>query len=182
MKNVNVLTIEEIIRGLEIQAESVKDPYKKRYTEEVNSAFIEMLEYVDLQSMEVEKSRNGGLNRGTIGENLIKYHALTYLGKNFSSLNKSLAKTCDLDLRKAEKQILAELGLLPSIYEVKTLTKLANAHASNHETKNYIILDLKKRNKVVLTSKDKLIMDNSGHVIGYTECIVLELLSELLGL
>ena len=177
----NVITINEIIKGLETQAESVKNPYKKRYTKELNDVIINMLEYVDLDSMEVEPTANG-FNRGTIGENLIKYHALSFLGKEVLSVNKSLAKTCDLDLRRAEKMALAELGLLPSIYEVKTLTKLANAHASNHETKNYIILDLKKRNKVVLTSKDKLVMDNSGHVTGYTDGVVLEVLSELLGL
>ena len=159
---------------------TIKNSYKQKYNEEVNNQIISMLEYVDLEKMEVE--RQGALyNRGVIGENIVKYHILNALDKTFNGC-KSMAHTCDIDLRKCDIQLLNDLGLKRSTYEIKTLTKVANAHESKHNNKNYIILDLKKNNKVMLVNSESLIHDNSGHVTGYTNGVVLEVLTELIGL
>lgn len=159
---------------------SIKNAYKKRYNEEVNNLLIDLLSYVDIETMECE--RQGILfNRGVIGENIIKYHILTYLDKTFNGC-KSITNTCDIDLRKCDINLLNDLGLKKSTYEIKTLTKVANAHESKHNNKNYIILDLKYSNSVVLVSKDNLITDKSGHITGYNNGVVLEVLSELVGL
>lgn len=172
--------IEDIINALSVHHLTIKNPYKQKYNEETNNTFIEMLEYLDIETMECEK-QGSIYNRGVIGENVTKYHALNYLEKAFNGY-KSMAHTCDLDLRKCDIQLLNDLGLKRSTYEIKTLTKVANAHQSKHNNNNYIILDLKYINKVVLVNKDDLISDNSGHIVGYNNGIVLELLSELVGL
>lgn len=172
--------IEKIIDALSVHHLTIKNAYKQKYNEETNHIFIEMLEYLDIETMECEK-QGSIYNRGVIGENITKYHALNYLEKAFNGY-KSMAHTCDLDLRKCDVNLLNDLGLKRSTYEIKTLTKVANAHQSKHNNHNYIILDLKYANKVVLVDKEDLIFDNSGHVVGYTKCVVLELLSELVGL
>lgn len=172
--------ISVIIEALSVHHLTIKNSYKQKYNEEVNNQIISMLEYVDLEKMEVE--RQGGVyNRGVIGENIIKYHILNALDKDFNGY-KSMAHTCDIDLRKCNIQLLNDLGLKRSTYEIKTLTKVANAHESKHNNKNYIILDLKKNNKVMLVNSENLIHDNSGHVIGYNNGVVLEVLTELIGL
>ena len=172
--------INTIIRGLETQHLSIKNDYKKRYNQEVNETLIDLLGYLDIESMECERTTNG-FNRGVIGENIVKYHIMNYLDKVFNGL-KSITNTCDIDLRKCDKVLLNEIGLTNSTYEIKTLTKVANAHASAHNNKNYIILDLKYTNSVVLVSSKDLKYDNSNHVVGYNNCIVLDLLTELVGL
>lgn len=172
--------ITEIINALSVHHLSIKNAYKQKYNEETNNLIISMLEYVDIEKMEVE--RQGSIyNRGVIGENVIKYHILNALDKAFNGC-KSMAHTCDVDLRKCNINLLNDLGLKRSTYEIKTLTKVANAHASKHNNKNYIILDLKKCNKVVLVNSEDLIHDNSGHITGYVKGVVLEVLSELVGL
>lgn len=172
--------ITEIINALSVHHLSIKNAYKQKYNEETNNLIISMLEYVDLEKMEVE--RQGALyNRGVIGENVIKYHILSYIDKAFNGC-KSMAHTCDIDVRRCDISLLNDLGLKRSTYEIKTLTKVANAHASSHNNKNYIILDLKQNYKVMLVDKEDLIHDNSGHITGYVKGVVLELLSELIGL
>lgn len=178
--NKQQVSIKDVIDALGVHHLTIKNAYKQAYNEEVNNTFISMLEYLDIEKMEVE--RQGAIyNRGVIGENITKYHALNYLEKAFNGC-KSLAHTCDLDLRKCDIQLLQDLGLKRSTYEIKTLTKVANAHQSKHNNRNYIILDLKQQYKVVLVDKDDLICDNSGHITGYVKGVVLELLSELVGL
>lgn len=172
--------INAIISALEVHHLTIKNPYKQVYNKEVNEKLIEMLEYLDLESMECEK-QNALYNRGVIGENIIKYHILNALDKTFNGC-KSITNTCDIDLRKCDINLLSELGLKKSTYEIKTLTKVANAHESKHNNKNYIILDLKYSDSVVLVSKDNLITDKSGHITGYSKCVKLDLLSELVGL
>lgn len=180
IKQKQQVEINEIIKALSVHHLTIKNSYKQKYNEEVNNQIISMLEYVDLEKMEVE--RQGALyNRGVIGENVTKYHALNYLEKAFNGY-KSMAHTCDLDLRKCDINLLNDLGLKRSTYEIKTLTKVANAHQSKHNNNNYIILDLKYIKKVVLVNKKDLITDNSGHITGYNNGVVLELLSELVGL
>ncbi len=172
--------ISVIIEALGSHHETIKNAYKKEYNKSVNYQLIDMLEYLDLETMEVE--RQGALyNRGVIGENIIKYHILNTLDKAFNGC-KSINNTCDIDLRKCDIDLLSELGLKRSTYEIKTLTKVANAHQSQHHNKNYIILDLKYSNSVVLVESKDLINDNSGHVTGYTKGVKLDLLSELVGL
>lgn len=179
-KEKQLIKISEIVEALESHHLTIKNAYKQKYNEEVNNIFIDMLEYVDIEKMEVEKQ--GSLfNRGVIGENIIKYHILSYLEKAFNGC-KALTYTCDIDLRRCDINLLQELGLKRSTYEIKTLTKVANAHASAHKNKNYIILDLKKSNKVVLVNNEDLLYDNSGHIVGYSKGQVLALLSELVGL
>lgn len=172
--------INAIISALEVHHLTIKNPYKQVYNKEVNEKLIEMLEYLDVESMECEK-QNALYNRGVIGENIIKYHILSALDKTFNGC-KSITNTCDIDLRKCDIDLLSELGLKKSTYEIKTLTKVANAHESKHNNKNYIILDLKYSDSVVLVSKDNLITDKSGHITGYNNGVVLEVLSELVGL
>lgn len=172
--------IKAIMGALKLHHLTIKNDYKKRYNQEVNELLIDLLGYIDLDTMEVEK-QNALYNRGVIGENIVKYHILNALDKSFNGC-KSLTNTCDIDLRKCDSELLSELGLKRSTYEIKTLTKVANAHASKHNNKNYIILDLKQSYSVVLVNKEDLISDNSGHITGYNNGIVLELLSELVGL
>lgn len=179
-KERQLTTIQEIVKGLKVQHLSIKNDYKKIYNKEVNDLLIEMLEYVDIDKMECERTSKG-FNRGVIGENIVKYHIFSYLEKCFNGL-KSLTNTCDIDLRKCDNDLLSELGLKRSTYEIKTLTKVANAHASAHNNKNYIILDLKYNNSVVLVDSNQLVYDNSGHVVGYNKYETLDLLSELVGL
>lgn len=179
-KERQLTNIEEIVKGLQVQHLSIKNNYKKIYNKEVNDLLIEMLEYVDIEKMECERTSKG-FNRGVIGENIVKYHIFSYLEKCFNGL-KSLTNTCDIDLRKCDKNLLSELGLSNTTYEIKTLTKVANAHASAHNNKNYIILDLKQSYSVMLVESKYLEYDNSGHVVGYTKGIQLDLLSELVGL
>ena len=179
-KTNNIQTIENIIEVLKAQPQKIKNDYKRRYNQELNDIIINMLDYIDMEALEVEPSANG-FNRGTLCENIVKYHIFMYLEKHFNGL-KSNTKTCDIDLRKCDSAILKELGLKPSTYEIKTLTKIANAHASAHNNKNYIIIDLKKYSCVMLVNSDNLIYDNSGHVTGYTKGARLDLLTELLGL
>lgn len=169
-----------IVEALEVHHLTMKDPYKQVYNKEVNYKLIELLDYVDLDTMECEK-QNAIYNRGVIGENIVKYHIYNALDKAFNGC-KSITNTCDIDLRKCDIDLLSELGLKRSTYEIKTLTKVANAHASNHENKNYIILDLKKNNKVMLVDSKDITYDNSGHVTGYIKGQILECLSELVGL
>lgn len=172
--------ISVIIEALGSHHETIKNAYKKEYNKSVNYQLISLLEYLDLDTMECEKQ--GALyNRGVIGENIVKYHILNSLDKAFNGC-KSINNTCDIDLRKCDIDLLSELGLKRSTYEIKTLTKVANAHQSQHNNKNYIILDLKYSNSVVLVESKDLINDNSGHVTGYTKGIKLDLLSELVGL
>ena len=172
--------ISVIIEALGVHHLTIKNAYKQKYNEETNNQIISMLEYVDLEKMEVEKQ--GALyNRGVIGENIVKYHILNALDKAFNGC-KSMAHTCDIDLRKCDIQALEEIGLKRSTYEIKTLTKVANAHQSQHNNKNYIILDLKYSNSVMLVESKDLVNDNSGHVTGYTKGVKLDLLSELVGL
>ena len=178
--NNNIQTIKDIVKALEEQPQKIKNDYKRRYNQELNNIIINMLDYVDLDGLEVEPSANG-FNRGTLCENILKYHIYMYLEKCFNGL-KSTTKTCDIDLRKCDSAILQELGLKASTYEIKTLTKIANAHASAHSNKNYIIIDLKKYNCIMLVNSDNLVYDNSGHVTGYTKGTRLDLLTELLGL
>lgn len=179
-KEKQLINIEEIVKGLKVQHLSIKNDYKKRYNQEVNELLIELLEYVDIEKMECERTVKG-FNRGVIGENIIKYHVFSYLEKCFNGC-KSITNTCDIDLRKCDKNLLSELGLTNTTYEIKTLTKVANAHASAHNNKNYIILDLKQNYSVMLVSSNDLQYDNSGHVVGYNKGIQLDLLSELVGL
>lgn len=176
----NIQTMSQIIEGLKAQPSKIKNEYKRRYNEELNNIIINMLDYVDMEVLEVEQSANG-FNRGTLCENIFKYHVFMYLGKEFNGL-KSVTKSCDIDLRRADKMILKELGLKASTYEIKTLTKIANAHASAHSNKNYIIIDLKRNNCIMLVDSDSLVYDNSGHVTGYIKGQRLDLLTELLGL
>ena len=172
--------INVIAGALKLHPFSIKNDYKRRYNQEVNDLLIDLLSYLDIETMECEK-QGAIYNRGVIGENIIKYHILTYLDKSFNGC-KSITNTCDIDLRKCDIDLLNELGLKKSTYEIKTLTKVANAHESKHNNKNYIILDLKYSDSVVLVSKDNLITDKSGHITGYNNGVVLELLSELVGL
>lgn len=172
--------INVIVEALEVHHLTMKDPYKQVYNKEVNYKLIELLDYVDLDTMECEK-QNAIYNRGVIGENIVKYHIYNALDKAFNGC-KSITNTCDIDLRKCDIDLLSELGLKRTTYEIKTLTKVANAHASNHENKNYIILDLKKNNKVMLVDSKDITYDNSGHVTGYIKGQILECLSELVGL
>ena len=172
--------IKDVIDALGVHHLTIKNAYKQAYNEEVNNTFISMLEYLDIEKMEVE--RQGAIyNRGVIGENIVKYHIFTYLEKTFNGC-KSMTHTCDIDLRKCNAQLLNDLGLKKSTYEIKTISKVSNAHSSKHNNKNYIILDLKKCNKVVLVNSEDLIHDNSEHITGYVKGVVLELLSELVGL
>lgn len=178
--NKQQVKIKAIMGALKLHPLTIKNAYKKRYNQEVNDLLIDLLGYLDIESMECE--RQGSIyNRGVIGENIIKYHVLNYLEKSFNGC-KSLTNTCDIDLRKCDIDLLNELGLKRSTYEIKTLTKVANAHASKHNNKNYLILDLKQNYGVVLVNKEDLLTDNSGHITGYTQGIALELLSELVGL
>ena len=172
--------ISTIMGALKLHHLSIKNAYKQRYNQEVNELLIDLLGYIDLDTMECEK-QNALYNRGVIGENIVKYHILNALDKSFNGC-KSLTNTCDIDLRKCDNELLSELGLKRSTYEIKTLTKVANAHESKHNNKNYIILDLKQSYSVVLVNKEDLISDNSGHITGYVKGQVLELLSELVGL
>lgn len=172
--------IKVIIEALSVHHLTIKNAYKQQYNENVNNQLIDLLDYVDLETMECEK-QGAIYNRGVIGENVIKYHILNSLDKTFDGC-KSITNTCDIDLRKCDNNLLNELGLKRSTYEIKTLTKVANAHASQHNNKNYIILDLKYNNSVMLVDSKDLISDNSGHVTGYTKGVKLDLLSELVGL
>lgn len=174
------IEITEIINALDVHHLTIKNPYKQKYNEETNHLIIDLLGYVDLDTMECEK-QGAIYNRGVIGENIVKYHILNALDKAFNGC-KSITNTCDIDLRKCDIDLLNDLGLKRSTYEIKTLTKVANAHASQHNNKNYIILDLKYSNSVMLVDSKDLINDNSGHVTGYTKGIKLDLLSELVGL
>ena len=178
--NKQQVEISVIIEALSVHHLTIKNDYKKRYNQEVNELLIDLLGYIDLDTMECEK-QNALYNRGVIGENIVKYHILNALDKSFNGC-KSLTNTCDIDLRKCDTQALEEIGLKRSTYEIKTLTKVANAHASQHNNKNYIILDLKYSNSVMLVDSKDLVNDNSGHVTGYTKGVKLDLLSELVGL
>ena len=169
-----------IVEALKVHHLTMKNPYKQRYNEEVNNLLIDLLDYVDLDTMECER-QNACFNRGVIGENIVKYHILNALDKAFNG-SKSITNTCDIDLRKCDINALEEIGLKRSTYEIKTLTKVANAHASKHNNKNYLILDLKYANAIVLVDKENLIEDKSGHITGYSKGIKLDLLSELVGL
>lgn len=180
-KQNNIYNIQTIIEGLKAQPSKIKNAYKQRYNAELNDLLINMLDYVDIENMQVEHTSNG-FNRGVIGENIIKYHIFTFLEKALNLINKSNALTCDIDLRKYDIDLLNELGLKRSTYEIKTITKVSNAHASAHNNKNYIILDLKYNFSVVLVGSDNLVYDNSGHITGYNNYIRLDLLSELVGL
>ena len=172
--------ISVIIEALSVHHLTIKNAYKQQYNKKVNNQLIDLLDYVDLDTMECEKQ--GALfNRGVIGENIVKYHILNALDKAFNGC-KSIANTCDIDLRKCDIDLLNDLGLKRSTYEIKTLTKVANAHASAHNNKNYIILDLKYNNSVMLVDSKDLEYDNSGHVVGYSKGVKLDLLSELVGL
>ena len=172
--------ISVIIEALSVHHLTIKNAYKQQYNEKVNNQLIDLLDYVDLDTMECEK-QGAIYNRGVIGENIVKYHILNSLDKAFNGC-KSITNTCDIDLRKCDIQALEEIGLKRSTYEIKTLTKVANAHASQHNNKNYIILDLKYSNSVMLVDSKDLVNDNSGHVTGYTKGVKLDLLSELVGL
>lgn len=172
--------INAIISALKVHHLTIKNPYKQVYNKEVNEKLIEMLDYVDIETMECEK-QGAIFNRGVIGENIIKYHILSALDKTFNGC-KSITNTCDIDLRKCDINALEEIGLKRTTYEIKTLTKVANAHESKHNNKNYIVLDLKYNNKVVLVNSEDLIHDNSGHITGYAKGETLEVLSEIVGL
>lgn len=178
--NTNIYNINVIIEGLRLQPLKIKNAYKQRYNAELNDLLIDLLEYVEIDQMQVEHTPNG-FNRGVIGENLIKYHIFTYLDKIFNGY-KSITNTCDIDLRKYDINLLNDLGLKRSTYEIKTITKVSNAHASAHNNKNYIVLDLKYNFTVALVNSDNLVYDNSGHITGYNDFVELTTLKELLGL
>lgn len=174
------IKINVIINALEVHHLTIKGAYKQAYNKQVNEQLIDLLEYLDIETMECEK-QGAIFNRGVIGENIIKYHILNALEKSFNGC-KSMAHTCDIDLRKCDINALEEIGLKRTTYEIKTLTKVANAHESKHNNKNYIILDLKYSNKIMLVNSEDLIHDNSGHITGYAKGETLEVLSEIVGL
>ena len=176
-----VYKVNEIVKGLESQIKLTTDKYKKVYTEELNTMLIDMLDYVDVEMFECERAGKG-FNRGVIGENLIRYHIMSYVDIEINGLFKSLDKDSDINTLDYDSELLKDLGLEKGLYEVKTLSKISNAYGSKHDTKKYIILDLKYTNSVVLVDKKDLVFNPSGHIKAFKNYKKLELLTELIGL
>lgn len=151
-----------------------------------NNAIIEMLEYCDLSSLDINPTKSLQVaNRGEVVECLVKYQVYEFLGLD-KSVNLSKCKALDLDLRKYDKNILNELGLDNSTYEIKFTSPLANASIKNNKTKKCLIVNVVEKfgKGVYLVESKNLIKNGSNHITAESvkNGYYLGLLSDLLGL
>ena len=161
-----------------------KDSKENAKRKPTNDLIIDMLLNSGLESVNVNPTKSLQVaNRGEVVEVAIKKVIFDYLELNKES-KLSACKCLDLDLRKYNTELLNDLQLKNSYYEIKLCSSLANATIKRNSCKNVIIVNLVASYGVgvYLVNANDLVVNDSGHIKaesvknGYK----LELLSELL--
>lgn len=150
---------------------------------------VDMVLNSGLEKIGIEKTSNGGFNRGSLGECCLRAVILQYLGLDIENISKSLSDL-DINLTKRNKDLLNELGLKNQAYEIKTLTSLARASKLERlDLKEILLVDTRAKTKGVylVNVKDLDLYQNCepcdnayNSIKGYKKAERLELLSELL--
>lgn len=116
-----------------------------------NNLIIKMLNASNLDKVKIEISKNGGFNRGSLVECLVKSAILNYLYIDNSKISKSNKGENDLNLSKRSKDLLSDLGLINKAYEIKCISSLARAskidyvNACVNGINQVIIVDLRAK-------------------------------------
>lgn len=162
-----------------------KDSQANSKRKPTNDLIIDMLLNSGLDSVNVNPTKSLQVaNRGEVVEVAIKKIIFDYLELDKES-KLSACKCLDLDLRKINNtELLNDLELKNSCYEIKLCSSLANATIKRNNCKKVLIVNLVASYGlgVYLVDSEKLIVNDSKHIKaesvknGYK----LELLSELL--